>query len=277
LSASRNAALAVLAITALAAGWICGTRPDESVRLSFLAVGQGDCAVLQQGNSAIMIDAGPTESSAKFTILPALRHLGVTRLDAILLSHPDEDHVAGTAVIRRRFPAARVAISAGFREHPDLLRKLSEWRMGADEVEWLPERQAQRVGSFDLDIYCPPVTAGTPDNDGSMVVRMSDGNATAVFTGDGSAEEEALVAAQGDWSAEIMHAGHHGSNSSTSFTWLGEVNPEYVVISCGQFNRFGHPGKRTLARLAETRAKVLRTDRDGTITFILREGRFEPE
>jgi competence protein ComEC len=269
--------LIVVAAGALATGWKLGSLPDETARLALLAVGQGDCAVLQDGTHAILIDAAPTEGAARLTVIPALRSMGVSSVDAIFLSHPDEDHIAGVEVLRQRFPRVKLVMSAGFRHNKAFLGHLAAWQIDPDAVTWLPARTKARLGRFSLDILCPEVTASTPDNDGSMVVKISSGQATAVFSGDGSAEEEVQVAAEGDWSAEVMHAGHHGSRTSTSFTWLGEVHPRYVVISCGRENRYGHPHAETLARIALAKAKVLRTDQDGTVTFTVVDGRFVPK
>ncbi len=125
MSASRNILIVVGLGAVAGVGWFLGSRPDESIQLVFLAVGQGDCAILKQGKSAIMIDAGPTDSAANFTILPDLRMRGITDLETIFLSHPDEDHIAGLGVIRERYPNVKIAMSEGFRDDPTFLARLS--------------------------------------------------------------------------------------------------------------------------------------------------------
>lgn len=275
MSASRNVLFASAAGVAVTAGWILGSRPQTNIRLAFLAVGQGDCAVLQDGKSGILIDDGPTESAARFTIIPALRSMGVSEVQTIFLSHPDQDHIAGTRILKERFPGATIAMSEGFKTNTELLDHFRSWHIDPNEVQWLPRRSRGSFGPFSLDIYCPEVTPATPDNDGSMIVKMVSAQASAVFSGDGSAEEEVAATPVGDWSAEVMHAGHHGSKTASSFPWLTEVHPQFVVISCGRDNRYGHPHKEALDRISTTGAKVLRTDQDGTISFTLRHGEFE--
>ncbi|CAN5354785.1 hypothetical protein BH11ARM1_BH11ARM1_01390 [soil metagenome] len=266
----KRALIGAGGLACIAIGWVLGA-PSQVTRLTFLSVGQGDCAVFQTGDNAILIDDGPSDLVAQYLILPKLRKLGVSNVDRIFLSHPDSDHVAGTKVLLDRYPSAKVVISSQFRDNAEMKSDLQTWKLADNQVEWLDTDSHGQFGGFDLEIFCPPATT---ENDGSMIMRLRNGEASAEFSGDASSETEAIAQAHEDWSAEIMKAGHHGSRTATSDQWLRAVHPQYVVISCGLDNRYGHPHKETLARIAEEKGQMLRTDLDGTIIFELREGHF---
>jgi len=248
---------------------------EPTTRLTFLSVGQGDCAVLQHDGRTILVDAGPTSGSfdaGARVVLPKLRSMGVERVDLLLLTHPDSDHLGGAGAVLRAFPGARIAIPGTFREHPQLKAYLAQWKLRPESVVWLGARTEGRVGAFTLSVVCPP--PGQADNDGSAMVRITAGDAGAVLTGDAPSDVERKAAAEGDWSAQVVNAGHHGSRSSTSAAWLREVRPEWVVVSCGRDNRYGHPSPEVLERVARAGAKLARTDREGDVAFELSGGRW---
>jgi competence protein ComEC len=108
-----------------------------------------------------------------------------------------------------------------------------------------------------------------PDNDGSMVVTAQFPAARFLFTGDGSVTLEDWLMATENVKVNVLKAGHHGSRSSSAPEFLAASSPQYVVLSCGRNNRYGHPNPAVMERLKVTGAKVYRTDRDGDITFWL--------
>jgi competence protein ComEC len=260
----------------LLSGWFLASSEPNVTRLSFLDVGQGDCSVIQHDGRTILVDAAPTVKAARYQVLPKLRQLGVRELDLVILTHPDADHIAGVPILARRFPDAKFAIPGAFRMHGEWTRQIAGWRLPASRILYLPEREAGHIGGLSIQLFCPPWSEGEDDNDGSAIVKLILGGATAVLSGDASAEAEAIAAASGDWSAQIMKAGHHGSRTSTSFAWLREVRPKLVVVSCGRGNRYGHPHPETLDRIQGAGSALARTDR-GDVRFVLRNDRFELE
>jgi competence protein ComEC len=257
----------------VSAGWYFGGINSHQTRLTFLAVGQGDCAVLQHEGRTILIDTGPTEGEAKRVILPKLRRLGVVDVDLVLLTHPDKDHVAGVPAIAHTYPTAKFAISAEFRDHSDWRQMVSDWRLPSSRIEYLPRRMSGRLGDVRLDIFCPEIWSSKQDNDGSAFLKVACGTATAVLSGDATAEAEATAAVSADWSAQVMKAGHHGSRTSTSFTWLREVHPQTVIFSCGKDNQYGHPHAEVVKRVEDAGALVRRTY-EGDVRFVVSGGKF---
>ncbi|MEZ0326983.1 MAG: ComEC/Rec2 family competence protein [Fimbriimonas sp.] len=257
----------------LSAGWYLGGVQLQQTRLTFLSVGQGDCAVIQHKGRTILVDAGPSEQAARWDVMPKLRLLGVTDVDLVLLTHPDLDHIGGIPVLARAFPRATFSMPSAFEKNVDWLDHVREFGLAPNRVKYLPRQMTGDLGDLRIDVYCPEVWPGGSDNDGSMFLRVSEGNASAVLSGDASAEAEAVVAVNGDWSSQIMKAGHHGSRSSSSWEWLSEVKPKWVVVSCGRNNSYGHPHKEVLERAASVHAQLARTDR-GDVRFILKGGSF---
>jgi competence protein ComEC len=264
-------------VACVAIGGYAGWNANLESSITFLSVGQGDSTLIQHQGAAILIDTGPTlggsDAGARL-VVPKLRQRGVTRLDGIFLTHPDSDHVGGTRGVLEAYPGVRIFVSDQFRDHPSLQRRMREWRVRDGQVVWLPQRSKARFGRFDIELYAPEMNGTTDDNDGSLFIRLSANGATAVFSGDASVEVEAVAAARGDWQAQVMKAGHHGSRTSTGWPWLREVKPEHVVVSCGRDNSYGHPHRQVVERVAEVKAKLHRTDREGDIRFEVAGGRF---
>lgn len=266
-------------ISALLVGIWIGLRPhDQATRLTFFAVGQGDCALFQHGAFNVLIDAGPANEfsdAGKAILIPKLREMGVDRIDLVLLSHPDNDHIGGLASLARRVKIGKVAAMRHFREH-SVMRALFQ-RSGFDEsqVIWVSAPMLVQLGKFKLTMSAPPYSPGDQDNNGSMFVWLGDGKAAAVFSGDADMLTEASMIPRASWQAQVMKAGHHGSKFSTGPEWLEAVQPEYVVFSCGRNNTYGHPSSEALSRVEKFGARALRTDRDGTVTFGVGERGFE--
>lgn len=274
-SLSRVATLAGGLAFFLAGGWLGWTR-NEPVRMTFLSVGQGDCAVIQAEGRTVLIDVGPRSSqydAGERMVLPKLRRLGVARVDLILLSHPDMDHMGGLAAIVRAYPDARVALSSGYRDDSEWRSHLATLGIPRLRIDWLGPESRGRVGPLALRIACPPYDGGN-SNDGSMFVRVAWGKAAAVFSGDAPQSVEEVMLRRGDWSAEVVKVGHHGSRTSASPAWLRAVHARWAVISCGRENSYGHPHRDVLERLTRFDEAIARTDREGDVAFELRDGHF---
>ena len=197
----------------------------------------------------------------------ALRAMGVERLDLILLSHPDADHVGGTGAILEAYPEAQLGISAVFKSHPKVLADLVKWRLKSESVRWFPSQSSLRIGRTQIRVRCPDLFPGAIDNDGSMCLKLQHEAATAVFTGDAPVSVEERLVTEEDWSAEILKAGHHGSRTATSDTWVKAVHPLWAVLSCGRDNPYGHPHRDVVSRLERAGVTILRTDLNGDIKF----------
>jgi competence protein ComEC len=256
---------------ALLGGIVSWNAPTKAPTLTFLSVGQGSCAVLRSGGRTILFDAGPknqfVDGGERF-VIPKLRAMGVRRVDVVVLSHPDLDHAGGLASVMKAFPEARVLANAGFAQEPKLPEMLSSLGVAKERIGWLPPFARLHVGSLTVDLASPTVVPGANDNEGSVLARISGG---AYIGGDAPMDVEQ---AYEDWVGPItvLAADHHGSRTSGDPSFLSTTRPKWIVISVGRNNVYGHPNPQAMARYEATKAKILRTDRDGDVKFMLREG-----
>jgi competence protein ComEC len=255
------------ALGCLILGGAAAWRPDEpELRIDFLAVGQGDCALIRHEGWAILVDAGPKLGEwdgGERLAAPQLRELGVGAIDLLLITHPDADHAGGAGAIRRRFRVGSTAAPSSFAGRSEL----------PDGTRMIPERARIRLGRAEVELAHFP---SEDDNSGSLFLRARIGRAAAVMTGDAPRETEARAAVLLDWPAQLVKAGHHGSRDSLGPEWLAETRPEWVVFSAGRGNRYGHPAPSAVRAARDAGARTALTARDGRISFRLHEsGRIE--
>ena len=217
--------------------------PPVKGEFSLLAwdVGQGSAILVRTANHSLLYDTGPSywgggDAAARW-VVPGLRRAGIT-LDRVMLSHQDHDHIGGQASVLAAFPQAEVW--APFRQ-----------RHGGREV---PARcLAGRSWTWDgvnFQVLHPErATTGRARNADSCVLRISQGSASVILTGDiGVAEEAALLSQDRDWRTSLLVAAHHGSKTSSSWPWLQALSPRWVWVQAGYRNRYGHPSAEVLAR-----------------------------
>lgn len=257
-------------VAALGGAWVGYAGRPES-RILILDVGQGDATLIQTEGRTLLIDTGPNGDNR---LARKLRTLRVGSLDAILLTHPDLDHINGTKAVAEEFPEAPILVSAAFRNHPDLSQQINSWKL-ADRVRWVSAPGTLQIGAARLEVYVPAWMPGTPDNDGSMLTRFCISDACFVNPGDASSALDPILTDELRWKANLVKAGHHGSRTSTSEALLSALGATDVAISCGRNNRFQHPHPEVLERVNSAGLKLHRTDESGTITFEIRSGRWQ--
>jgi len=239
-------------------------RALRPLSVHFIDVGQADCILLLLPNGEdMLIDAG--KNSDGDIITAYLKALGVTDIEYAVGTHPHADHIGGMDDVLRAFPTDVLympALSADTKTYKDVLA-------AAEEKNVPIQTAAAGVTVYNADglsiTMVAPSEENTDANNASAVLLVTYLNRTFLFTGDAEKESEALV--QGDIAADVLKVGHHGSTTSSSEAFLNRIMPQYAVISVGNGNSYGHPAEKTLLRLAAIGARVLRTDKDGTIIF----------
>ena len=270
----RNPLMILLALEAVAIV-LCAHElmrlPDGHMHVAFLDVGQGDSTlVTTPSGKRIIVDGGPDMS--------LLHHLGERlplfdrRIDLLIMSHPQLDHMAAFPEVLRRYQVGHVLMTgvnyklAQYREFLDLMKEqhiplwLADPSQDIDfgdgtviDVAW------PRPGLFGKDF-------GDDVNNSSVVVRIMEGSGAVLFTGDMEEKEERAVLASGaDIAATVLKVGHHGSKTSSGTGFLLAVHPSLASISCAKVNHYGHPSKSVIERFRMLGIPTHVTGWEGTV------------
>ena len=230
-------------------------------------VGQGLAVLVRTARHALLYDAGPAygdTDSGERIVAPALRALGVARLDALVLTHDDSDHTGGALSILENVEADLLLHSLAER-HP-LLALAPAARRCLRGASWIWD-------GVRFDVLHP--AAARPvrrRNEESCVLKVSAGEGAMLLTGDIERASELGLAREGAVRATALLVPHHGSRSSSSAPFLEAASPRLAVASAGYRNRFGHPAAAVLERYAAAGVVLWRTDRDGAVTVRLGPG-----
>lgn len=245
------------------------TLPDGMIRLYFVDVGQGDASLVVTPEGSVLIDAGL--ASSEEMLYHTVRKAG-NNLAYLIITHPHDDHLGGAVYILERMDVENIVLprdTSDIAEYEKFLLAVEE--EGA-QILYADESLAFTLGEAEFTCLAPFSDTGDA-NENSAVIRLEFGRFSALFTGDAGEESEQLQIERygsrkgGVLDADILKVGHHGSGGSSSEEYLAAVTPYYAVISCGEYNPYGHPAPEVLTRLADAGAAVLRTDEDGTVVF----------
>lgn len=238
----------------------------DNLEIHYIDVGQGDATLVKCGNSSMLIDAG--DDSKGTLIQNYLQKQKVEKLDYLILTHPDSDHIGGAPVIITKFDINKVFVS-NYEKDNRTYQKLIEALDNKHLKYTTPKVGSQySLGTAKIIILAPNDEYDNP-NDSSIALLIQNGENTFLFTGDASEKAENDILSNNiDISADVYKVGHHGSKYSTSKDFFEAVNPTCAVISCSEDNQYGHPHAETLNTFRMNGVKVYRTDEDGTIIAV---------
>lgn len=235
----------------------------SEMEVHFIDVGQGDATLIKCGDAAMLIDAG--EDGKGTLIQNYLQKQGVKKLDYLVLTHPDSDHIGGAPVIVTKFEIGRVFVS-DFEKDNKTYRKLIQ-ALDDKNIQAVMPKAGDEYALADASFHIlGPVESYDNPNDASLAFVLRNGENRFLFTGD--AEEEAefdMLDGGAEAQADVYQAGHHGSKSSSTEAFLDAVNPKAVVVSCEEGNSYGHPHAQTLNNLRSRGIQLYRTDEQGSI------------
>ncbi len=251
-------------VGSLALVFVCQTVFRPSFQMTMLDVGQGQCIVVQSGNLTAVVDCGGSDGALAGE--QAARQLlcrNRASIDALILTHYDNDHTNGVLQLMERMRIHGLFLPQIETEEACKQEIMAAaWRHGIPIYD-VEVDTALRFSEGRMELYAP--RRNSTENDG-LSVLLSVEECDILITGDMSiAVEEALLDSRALPDLEILVAGHHGSKSSTGVRLLQELKPETVLISVGK-NSYGHPAPETLERIAAVGAVVYRTDYNGSIT-----------
>lgn len=252
---------------------------EGEAQVHFIDVGQGDCTLIISGEDSLLIDTGEKENAEK--ICQYMKKHGVDSLDYMLLTHAHSDHMGGASEIIKSIDVENVILprmtddmTPTTKFYEKFLDAVAEkgMKMTAAEVGAKYE-----IGHCSLELIAP-VKDYDDLNNYSVSAVLSHGDNTFLFTGDVEKKAEKDILENGGFSdIDVYSAAHHGSSTSNSKDVLEVIDPEYIVISCGADNSYGHPHDEILKRFGKYTDEIYRTDLNGTVVFTSSEDGFEVE
>ena len=272
---STRLALIALASSIVLTAAVVVERPSGHPTVTVLDVGQGD-AILVEGSRGgrLLIDGGP-DPDRLLVELDRLIPPWDRRLDAVVLSHPHEDHVAGLAMLLERYRVARTFEPGMLGPGPGYAAWAAELAGRPTPGALLAAGDRLSVDDIALEVLWPlpgsvprePPDAGTGINNVSIVLLGSVAGRRFLLTGDVEQEvDPELLARLGH--VDLLKIAHHGSKTASTDAFLDAVDPTVAVASAGTGNPYGHPSPATLSRIEARGARVFRTDRDGSVSVV---------
>ncbi|MBP5305855.1 MAG: MBL fold metallo-hydrolase [Lachnospiraceae bacterium] len=240
------------------------TVKKTGIRVHMLDIGHGDAILIQVSNKNILIDTG--EEKYYEQLKTQLDHFRVKKVDSLILTHPDSDHIGSADKVIANYDVTNVYMpkkSSSSREYSETISALSSARItpvNPNEGDFLPL-------ACDLTAQVLSVDEGDTNNSASIVMRLDYYNNSFLFTGDAPAKVENTIMSKYDVDVDVLKVAHHGSDYSSPILYLKTVSPEFALISVGAGNSYGHPCDTTINRLEKFAKNILRTDLNGTITI----------
>ncbi len=234
------------------------------MKVHFLDVGQG-LSILAQSEGKTMIYDGGDRKTSRF-VVSYLKEHGVSKIDYLISSHYDADHMAGLIGCLNAFDVKNV-ISSNYVHTSKLYQSfVKAVKTDGLKMQHPAVGKTYKFGRGSFEILAPKTIEAKGSNNNSVAIKLMNGENSFVFTGDAEHESEAAMCNSSiDLSCDVLVPGHHGSATATSWDFLQKTVPEYAVISCGTNNKYGHPDKDTMDKLQSMDIQVYRTDKQGTI------------
>ena len=228
---------------------------NEDFNILFMYVGQADSTLIKYKNKIMLIDAGNNEDGKN--IVKFLKDKGISKLDYIVGTHYDEDHIGGLDDIIENFDIGKFYLSNGGELGPNYynLEKAAKKKNLAITIPKVGDKID--FGDVDMEVMSASKFDGKNDNNASIVIQAKYGSRKYLFMGDLEKQEEA----KRKWNeVDVLKAGHHGSNTSSTQEFLNQVKPKYVFVSAGKNNKYRLPNVKAMERIEKMGAKIFRTD-----------------
>lgn len=239
-------------------------QASTNVTIKFIDVGQGEAILIALPEKTMLIDAGPTGSAPK--IAQVLQELGRNKIDYLVATHPDEDHIGGMAdvisstQIGTIYAPNKTNNTATYRKFLTAIQNNNLQITLAEAGTIIDQNDA-----YKLEILWPTKDANFPDtNDYSIIIKLTVGNKTFLFTGD--APTNAILNSN-PGHIDVLKVSHHGSRTGTTEQLVRKLSPTYAVVSYALDNSYGHPMQSVLNALHKHSVEVWGTGANGTITI----------
>ena len=233
------------------------------MEVHFIDVGQGDATLVKADDKYMLIDAG--DNSKGTAVQNYLKKQGVKKLDYLILTHTDADHIGGADVIITKFDIDTLFMGDFKKDNKTYEELTNAIDYKSLKYSTPAVGNEYKLGNATFTIVAPNTTYDDPNNS-SIALLLKNGEDTFLFTGDCEEEAETDILANGiDIDCDVYKVGHHGSKTASSKSFLKAITPTYGVISCAEENSYGHPHAAALNNLRDMKVKIFRTDEQGSI------------
>lgn len=242
-------------------------RMVAALRFLILMWDRGDATLIQKGNFSMLIDAGKNEKGQ--TVVSYLKKKGIKKLNILVGTHPDSDHVGGLDDVINNVQVDTVYLPEA-KKQTKTYRDVESALKSVNKTAQMPEIGKEYRFEKNVVIrFLGPLKNYKEANNNSLVVQLAYGKNRFLFMGDAEEKaEEDIIKENYDLECDVLKVGHHGSYTATGDNFLTKADPAYAVISAGKDNSYGHPHAATLAKLEDDDVQIYRTDTMGTIEAV---------
>lgn len=246
-------------------------RFNNSFAAYFLDVGQGDSIFIRSGKNTFLVDGGSSDEKSlyDYTLEPFLLSNGVAKIDYVVVSHPDNDHISAIVDMmeKDKIKIGTLVVSGTPEDDEAFLELYTLADKNGTDVMVMKKGDVISDGSVRLECIYPSKDCVVADrNDGSLVLEVTYNDFSMLLTGDISEKTEKVIQDELS-SVDVLKVAHHGSGESSCSEFLVKIRPEIAVISCGKDNSYGHPHEETIHRLSEVGCHIRYTMEEGAIIF----------
>lgn len=241
------------------------TAESADYEETMLNVGQGLCILIKSDGHYALFDGG--SRSASSYVVAYLQQHNITKLDYVIASHYDEDHIAGLVGVLNTADVDTV-LCPDYTTDTQIYRSFkSAVATSGAKVVHPSVKSTYSLGNSTITVLGPASYNDRTDNNRSIAVRIDDNKFSSVITGDAEQQEEQEILNSGiNLRTNLYVAGHHGSSNSSSSDFVKAMSPAYIFISCGKNNSYGHPHWEALRIFKDTGCKIFRSDDQGEVT-----------
>lgn len=247
-------------------------QASTDVSIHFIDTGNSDAILIHQGEVAALIDGGDNDDET--LVVDYLKAQGIERLEYVIATHPDADHIGGLDAVISQLEVGQVLVGNGkatTKTYTDFIEAIMEKGLSPSVPLLYSEFP---LGQAVLKIVS--VANEKDPNNCSLVILYTYGENKMLFMGDADQSIEKSLDVKQIGDIDLIKVGHHGSKTSSNKDFISAISPEYAVITCGTGNKYGHPNKETLETLEALKIAVYRTDEMGDIVFKLTDSELIP-
>ncbi|MGM8363857.1 ComEC/Rec2 family competence protein [Virgibacillus sp. W0181] len=242
------------------------SKTSSDMNVHFIDVGQGDSILIETpANKIILIDGGPPKAGDQ--VVSYLKKQRIEKIDLLIATHPDYDHIGGLIEVIKEFEIDQVVDSGKLHTTKTFFRYMNQIRKNSIPINFVQQHDQLYVDPAVQINVLNSFSKNKNNNQSSIVLKITYGEVDFLFMGDAEDEQEKRLAKRNDIEAEIVKVGHHGSKTSSSFAFLERVNPSVAMLTYKKRNKYGHPVNRVIANLNRMNVQLYSTAVFGNVVI----------